>query len=468
MKIPRNSLRRQLTHLVLWPALLLITASGVFDYLNTRDMAQSAQDSKLQDTAMILSILLMPDEDDAGPNASQHVRLDPEDVALFRSGEIDDIRFLVKDAQSTTLAGDAQLQPLMSPDQDTTMPPRFTSITLDGQSMRAVELRHSTKDFSNRVLLVSTTRQRDADARRMFIRALLPNLLLLGFTLGAILAGVTWSTRSLGQLAQTIDQRPDNDLTPIAQKHLPSEVKPLTGAINRLLARQRRASEQQQLFLSSAAHQLRTPLAGVQAQLELADTGDPAGFPARLARVRAAVAQLSHCTHQMLALARSSEDASSMQNFASVNLPELLEETASHWLDVALARRQTLEFDTLPAACIGSRWMLLELLNNLIDNAIKYSPEGARIGVRCGPLTGGGAFLEVEDEGAGIAVAERAAVRQPIYRGESTAAGSGLGLTIVSKGAARHGASLQLLDGRHGHGLRARIEFVSSAAGTRR
>jgi two-component system sensor histidine kinase TctE len=467
MKESSKSLRRRLIGLVLWPALLVMVVGGTFGYLNARAAAQSTQDRLLLNTATSLAMRLMPDE---GNESLEELRLHlrEDDEALLKIDQVDEIRFLVLDAQSNLLAGDKALQPLLVLGQNSSdAAHRFANATLAGQPVRLLELWHIRQDFSNHVLVSSTTRKRDEDTRRMFVQTLLPSLLLLGFMLAAILVGITQSLRPLRQLGQAIDRRPDNDQTPIAQERLPLEVRPLIGAINRLLERQRRASKQQQLFLSSAAHQLRTPLAGVQAQLELAATGAPADLPARLARVREALATLSHCTQQMLALARSSEDASPAQEFAVVNLPDLLEEAASHWLDAALARQQTLEFDTTPAACTGSRWMLLELLNNLIDNAIKYSPEGARIGVRCGPLASGGAFLEVEDEGEGIAEAERAAMRRPFYRGDSAVAGSGLGLAIVGDVAARHGASLQLLDRQRGRGLRVRIEFVPGAASTR-
>ncbi|MDR1967819.1 MAG: sensor histidine kinase, partial [Burkholderiaceae bacterium] len=369
MKDFSESLRKRLIHLVLWPALLLVTVGGVFHYLNARAAAQSIQDRLLLNTATALAMRLMPDE---GNETLEELRLhlSAEDEALLKIDKFDEIRFLALDIHSNILAGDEKLRPLLLLGQNdssmTAAPHRFADATLAGQTLRVLELWHSRSDFSIHVLVSSTTRKRDEDTWRMFLQALLPSLLLLGFMLAAILGGIAQSLRPLRQLGQAIDRRPDNDLTPIAQERLPLEVRPLICAINRLLEHQRRASEEQQLFLSSAAHQLRTPLAGVQAQLELAATGNPDALPARLARAREALATLSHCTQQMLALARSSEDACPAQGFASVDLPGLLEEVASHWLDVALARRQTLEFDTLPAACIGSRWMLLELLNNLI------------------------------------------------------------------------------------------------------
>jgi len=209
-------------------------------------------------------------------------------------------------------------------------------------------------------------------------------MLLLGVVLLLLRRGIRQTLQPLQQLSATVDRREVNDLAPLSLVGIPGEITPLVGAINGLLGRVADATSEQQLFLSGAAHQLRTPLAGMQTQIELAAQEAPPRVRERLARVHDAMDRMSHCTQQMLALARASAQASSEQDQGQVALTELLEDAASNWLDLALKRQVELEFEIEPASCDGSRWMLQEMLGNLIDNAIQYSPPGARVSVRCG------------------------------------------------------------------------------------
>ncbi len=217
------------------------------------------------------------------------------------------------------------------------------------------------------------------------------------------------------------------------------------------------------MFLSGAAHQLRTPLAGMQAQIELAAQEASPQVRERLVRIHDAMDRLAHCTQQMLALARSSPHASSAQDQAPLALPELLEDAASDWLDLALSRQTELEFEVEPAGCSGSRWMLQELLGNLIDNAIKNSPAGGQVNVRCGLDAGRRPYLEVEDQGPGIPLAERERVFEPFFSsGHADRTGSGIGLAIVSEVAKRHQAEIDFLEPAGQVGTRIRVSFPSS------
>jgi len=460
----RETLRSRLTRSALVPALVLVAISAVFDYYNALDLAQQAQDNVLYKTAIALATRMTPDEAyESREDLIKHI--DPEAEALLKADPEDEVHFLVVDAQGRLLVGDPALLPLLAqrapPDLDDP-DPDFDDAVVAGQEVRLIDLRHRAKGFENRVLVTETNHKRSANTLSILFDTLWPNVLLLVVMTWLMRRGITRALQPLGTLSAAIDRREMADLTPVPQDGAPADILPLVTAINRMLERLERAVAEQQVFLSGAAHQLRTPLAGIQAQLELAAMDAGPAVRERLERMHAAIDDLAHCTQQMLTLARSSEQASSVHDLHPVDLGELLEDAASNWLDHALRHGVELDFELAPVQCLGSRWMLQELLGNLIDNAIKYSPAGGRVTVRCGTdAASGAAFLEVEDEGPGIPPEERTRVGDPYFRGRGVqATGSGLGLAIVREVAKRHHARLQLLDTASGRGIRVRVEFA--------
>lgn len=462
MALAADTLFRRLTRAALLPALLVVAASGLFDYFNARHMAQQAQDSQLLRTAIALATRMSPDEEGES-RADLVLHLDPEDAAMLRADQDDEIHFLVLDRAGELLVGDAQLLPLAR----TLVPAAleqavFSDGQLDGTAVRVIDFTHQARGATLRVLVTETQRKRAAAARQILFHALWPNLLLLLVMSWLLWRGTRQALAPLQAMGQAIDRREAHDLTPIPVHQVPGEILPLVTAMNGMLERVARASAEQQVFLSGAAHQLRTPLAGIQTQLELAAREAEPVVRERLDRIHGAVDKLTHCTQQMLALARSSAQASSVHDQAPIDLADLLEEAASTWLDVALRRQTELEFEIQPASCLGSRWMLQELLGNLIDNAIKHSPAGAQVTVRCGLDSKQRPFLEVEDQGPGIPVAERDQIFEPFFRSSlATSSGSGLGLAIVREVANRHQASVSLLETPAQRGTRVRITFAA-------
>jgi two-component system sensor histidine kinase TctE len=242
---------------------------------------------------------------------------------------------------------------------------------------------------------------------------------------------------------------------------VPIEVQPLVNALNNLFDTVRAAAHSQQQFLANAAHQLRTPLTGIIAQLELL-ARDPAGAAIReqLLDLHQGSRRLAHTANQLLALARAEPTANTQEQFHQLDLAALAGDGVADHLDRSLAEQIDLGADAQPARVFGSAWLLRELLANLIDNALSYTPPGGNVTVRCGRV-GAGAFLEVEDDGPGIPADERARVRERFYRlPGSRGNGCGLGLAIVEEIARAHEARLSLDDGPGGRGTRVRIEFA--------
>jgi len=455
-----DTLSRRLARTALLPALAVITASSLFDYYSAAALAQQAQDRQLLRTAQAVASRLSPDaEGETRADILRH--LDPEDLALLEADTDDQIHILALDDLGEALVGDLELLPLsrmLAPPP--LEQPVYSDPVLETSTVRLLDLRHSARGSTQRVLISETLHKRRATTHRILLNTIWPNLLLLGVVVFLLRRGIRQTLQPLQQLSATVDQRPVNDLAPLPLTAIPGEITPLVGAINGLLGRVAAATAEQQVFLSGAAHQLRTPLAGMQTQIELAAQEAPPRLRARLARVHEAMDRMAHCTQQMLALARASAQASSAQDLRPLALPELLEEAASNWLDLALKRKIELEFELEPARCTGSRWMLQELLGNLIDNAIQHSLPGARVSVRCGLDPQTRPWLEVEDGGPGIPVAERERVFEPFFRSEQARRdGAGLGLAIVSEVAKRHGAQVSFLDPGTGSGTRIRVSL---------
>jgi two-component system sensor histidine kinase TctE len=317
---------------------------------------------------------------------------------------------------------------------------------------------------SGQVLVTENTLGRNREARQILLSTLAENALLVSMTLLLVWLGVRLGMRPLDALSHAVTSRAADDLRPVPDGGWPQELRPLVLALNRLLSNLHQASVAEQAFLSNAAHQLRTPLAGVLAQLELATTEIDGAALARVESARRALQQLTHSTHQMLALARSAPQASQGFDFGPVELPQLLEECASTWLDSAVALGVDLGFEAAPARLAhGSVWMLHELLGNLVHNAIRHSPRGGEVTVRCGRTEVDGCWLEVEDQGPGVPEVERDRIFERFYRVAGTpAGGAGLGLSIVREVADRHHAVITLHEGSDGRGLKVRLRFPAS------
>jgi two-component system sensor histidine kinase TctE len=217
----------------------------------------------------------------------------------------------------------------------------------------------------------------------------------------------------------------------------------------------------QRRFIADAAHQLKTPLTGLRMQTELAlHEGDVDHIRERLEQAALSAERLSHLTHQLLSLARAEATTESSDAFQAIDLEDLAPEVTREWVERALAKGIDFGFEGAgrPLPIVGSPFLMRELLNNLIDNAIKYTPHGGQVVVRL--IADRTARIEVEDTGVGIPVAERDRVFERFYRLIGTATdGSGLGLSIVREIADLHRATIDLAAGIGGVGTRVTVAF---------
>jgi two-component system sensor histidine kinase TctE len=231
-------------------------------------------------------------------------------------------------------------------------------------------------------------------------------------------------------------------------REVPEEVAPLIEAFNGVMERLSTTMRAQERFIADAAHQMRTPLAGLRTQLEFAlRQRDPADLRASLERIRSSVERATRMISQLLSLARSQSETP--PKFEPVDMNALAREVTQEWVEHALAKRIDLGFEGAPGPTMveGSRLLLHELLNNLVDNAVRYTPPGGRVTARVAvdSSTRDAVSIEIEDNGVGIAEPDRELIFERFYRaGGNEVPGTGLGLPIVRSIAAQHRASVQV------------------------
>ncbi len=302
--------------------------------------------------------------------------------------------------------------------------------------------------------------ERAAIATQTALRTLVPFLALIPFFGVLVWVGVGRGLEPLDAMSKAVSKRRPDALGPLSEGALPDELQPLAASLNGLLARLSDAIAAQRRFTADAAHELRTPLAALKLQLDLARrTNDPEQRAAALDDLEAGVARASHVVEQLMTLARAEPEAMA-QRRTQCDLVAIAKDAivaraalaADKGIDLGLARET-------PASVSGDPASLGILLSNLIDNALRYTPRGGRIDVS---VDGDerGATLVVADTGPGIPAEARERVFDRFYRGEDNGGpGSGLGLSIVKRIADAHGATTDLGDPADGSGLVVTVRF---------
>ena len=451
----RSSLQRRLFGWLMLPLLAVLPVLGVALYEQVQGSAQSWLDEGLEDTALTLAGQIDLRGDD--PRIEISATMD----RALRFDRQDDVFYLVLGPRGEVLQGDAgltELQPRPRPQPAGSA--HYGDVRLRERKLRLVQLGRDCIFGACQVLVAETLNKRDALQREIAIY-----VALNGITLAVLLALASWwavrqGLTPLAMLSAELERRDLHRLTPLTAR-LPRELVPLQAAFNRLFERLGRASQAQREFLADAAHQLRTPLTSLQTEIELAmlEPHDQRVDPL-LERLRQRVVRSARLAQQLLSLARAEDH--SVDVGQALDLRDIATESGQDWAHRSLPSGVDLGFELAEAPCLGHAFLLRELLENLIHNAVSYAGPGARITVRCG-VCAEGPWLEVEDNGPGIPPAERPAAMLRFRRGDqATGTGSGLGLAIAADIAARHGGRLELLDAHGGPGqtgLRARLSL---------
>ena len=303
---------------------------------------------------------------------------------------------------------------------------------------------------------------REALALGAALRTLLPFVLvlpLMGFLIWRL---VGREVRFLETTARAVASRSPESLEPIEGGTVPDEIRPLVASLNDLLARLGAALSQQRQFIADAAHELRTPLTALRLQLQLAQRArDPAEREKALETLGEGITRATHVVEQLLAMARQ-DPAAQSEEMKPIDLGAVARDVVEAARPGAEHKGLALAFDArLDQSIVGDRTALRALVENLVDNAVRYTPQGS-ITVRTYRAAGDAVF-EVEDTGPGIPAAERERVFDRFYRGsEATEGGSGLGLSIVRRIAERHRGKVELASASGASGLLVRVLFPLS------
>jgi len=448
---PDRSIRRLLLWWLLLPLAGVFVASSVAAYRNAVAMASDAYDRALVDPALAIAQRLR--------SSAEAIELEMPAGTLeaLRVDEVDRVYFAIR-ARDRVLAGQSDLAPPPVPPEEGS--PVFYDARVAGAPVRAAAIAVLLGSEMVTVLVAETRVKRDRLVRQALLSHTAPEVAFLAVALGVVWFGVARGLAPLEKLRAELAARSHRDLRPVPERQAPEEVRPLVRELNNLLARLAGSIEAQQRFVADAAHQLRTPLAALQAQVEAARRQQvPAELASTLDQLVAATRRTAHLARQLLTLAAVEPAAERPFSAESVDLSQLLQESVAEWVRRADAKRIDLGFELGAAPVSGEPLLLRELAGNLVENALSYAPAGSDVTLRTG-RRGDTAFLEVEDNGPGIPEGERERVFERFHRVKGTPGeGSGLGLAIVREIAHRHGATASVGALPSGRGTSVRIAF---------
>jgi two-component system, OmpR family, sensor histidine kinase TctE len=460
-----SGLRRRLLVMLIAPLILLSLLNAWFDY-RSADSVAAQQDHRLLGLVPLLADSIIARG--AKPSAPPILLLPPA-LEEFLKGAPEHAAFAITDMDGRVLRGEEWLGEVAPATAD----PEFHSEERLGVTWRIVRQRERTALGELVVVLADGADPRQQWARSVLFKVLLPNLALVIAAAFAVRWAVERALRPLLELREAVERRSPRDLSSIDEEASPEEVKPLVQSLNRLFGLVNAQAASQRRFVADAAHQLRTPLAGLQAQVEAwaqAANASAAGDGTvrlraeQVNKLRGATRRTSQLANQLLALSRADARTMQAQPMQRVDLKSLCEDTLQSHFEAALAKGIDIGLDAQDAQVMGHEWLLRELLANIVDNAIRYTPEGGNVTLRCGSRAGV-PFLEVEDDGPGVPAAERARVVERFYRLRGTEGeGSGLGLAIADEIARVHHSQLVLDTGSGGKGLKLGLAFGAAVA----
>ena len=465
--MPQTSLRNQLFSWLLVLLLPLIFISAIAGYYLASQYTNLAYDKSLYRTALALADQVSLEALGAQVNLPQVAK------DLLEFDEDDDVYFRILGPRGDLIDTHNDLPlPNTYPKADQT---QYYYATLSGEKLRVViytlpissETVASTSQNSVYVMVGESLTKRAEMANEILFSMLIPQLIMIVLVSGLLFFGIKRGLHPLDKLKTDLSERNLNDLSPIDNSKVPTELRPLLNAFNDLLARVSGGISKEQRFIADAAHQLKTPLAGLKTQAELAlREKNPDKIAHALGQINQASGNLSHMINQLLVLSKAEPDSATYLTFAPVDLCQLAQSVTGDWVAAALQKNIDLGFESTgllagnkTAIVDGNALLLRELMNNLIDNAIRYTLAGGRItvGIRQENKT---TIFYVQDNGIGLAAENQALVFERFYRVLGTQQeGCGLGLTIVHEIAGRHSATVSVTSEGEGKGTLFLVRF---------
>ena len=444
-----SSISRQLIFWLAMPLMLLALCGALVHYFNSVATGVISSDRRLKGAAnaLMAHVLIKDGQVTLDADANGRPPLPPPEL----------IKYALRNTQGRLLAGDPEL-PVVQMSTETSQLLAMSQV--DHRSLRTLTTRFDTRAGVIIITVADVGASTEPAARYGFMSTLLWDFVQLDITLVLVWVGIQLGLRPVKRLRDEIAARSPLDLRPIVESSVPREIAPVVVTLNRLFTMLRSSVQSQQQFIANTAHQLRTPITGMQAQLDVL-IGEPAAQPVRnrLLTLREAARQLAHSANQLLTLARADPTANIAVKNQPVELSAIAGEVVARFFDRALHANIDLGVEARPVTIHADPSLLDDLLSNLVDNALKYTPAGGCVTVNAGQQNGR-PYLSVEDNGPGIPEAERQRVRQRFYRlPNSPGHGSGLGLAIVDEIAQLYGAALLIGPGVGGLGTRVLLQF---------
>jgi two-component system, OmpR family, sensor histidine kinase TctE len=456
----QRSLFGEILDWMLTPLLLLWPVSLVLTWLVAQGIATKPFDRALAYNAQALAQLVTVQNNRAQFSLPQPAR------EILRADDSDLVYYQVLGLKGEFLSGENDVP--LPPEEDKIEP---GVVKLRDDSMRGLDVRIAyvyvdtppSPEQTKQVLVqvAETLEKRSTLATEIVKGVMLPQFVIFPLTVFLVWLALVRGIKPLSELEDRIRARKSDDLSPIDETTVPFEVMPLVSSVNDLLNRQKQSIAAQKRFLADAAHQLKTPLAGLrmQADLALREGAQEADLKQSLKQVSRSSIRATHTVNQLLALARAEASGQTVP-MQDCDLVALVVDVVQDCLPRAMEKRIDLGYEGLQpnevnakkAMVRGNPTLIKEMVRNLIDNALNYThssdehPGVVTARVLADPF-GGVVVLQVEDNGPGIALAERELVLQPFYRPLGQEAdGSGLGLAIVAEIAKQHGVRLDIED----------------------
>jgi two-component system, OmpR family, sensor histidine kinase TctE len=442
-----------LSRLVL-PLILFISVESALSYLVTLHYVDKAYDNWLLDSANSLA------QEIKVRHAQVLVELPLPALEIVRWDDQDKTYFKIISEKKGLLAGDNFVPEPKETNNRTT--PIFFDSEIDNQPVRVVSLIVHRPDIQDKFYLhvAETLNKRRTMMKDIFLADLIPQVLMVVVASYLLYLGLSKGLKPLKTLANEVAKRSPTDLSPISEVYVLAEARALTDTINNLFKQLSEAIAAQQRFVASAAHQLRTPLAGfiVQAERAAREEDVNAMRPA-LYQMQKSVHRLSHTVNQLLVLAKS-EPIDGMYEFKLIDLRALVKTTCMEWAPKALERRMDISYeeDCEDAQIKGDESLLRELIINLLENAIQYGKESGHITVTLSKTPA--LALTVEDDGPGIPIDETKKIFDRFYRiPGSPGTGCGLGLAIVKEIANLHNVTVKIISNHDKGGTKVVLNF---------
>lgn len=456
----RVSIRKQLLILFMPVLVGLFIASAIVSYWLVSSYSSESFDKDLISSAdSVVGRLRVK-------NGKVTADLPPAAIAILKHDVSDRFYYRVLGSNGERITGDADMP---KPATDLELgKPHLATVKLDGKEVRIAEIRVEVDEPGGDTVIVQvaeTTKVRSLFQQKLLASIAVPQLLVLCAGLISVWYGVTKILTPLGLLQAQIRSRSQSDLSAVSDAEVPEEVLPLVDAINQLLSRLREDLQAHQRFIANAAHQLRTPLAGLKTYSSIGtEMNDKEDLKHVVKEIDTGIDRASRLVGQMLALARTNGNDQNASQKSQIDLNFIVSDVTAELVERAVLKDLELAYESSqePALIYGEQTGIRNLVSNLVENALLYTPNGGKVRVQV--KTGDKITLRVMDTGAGIPESEKAKIFERFYRIDgTTGSGSGLGLSIVKEVANAHNAKISIDSSAGNTGTSIAVEFPQTS-----